>query len=201
MIPWEETGECTVENHRGKGPDTQGKICGDNTGKVQYAAGTGDNLQRPVAEVRAEGEGRVHGLAHESIRAKKEKQRSLSKGTLGTWRFRKRGDFWTQGQGAVDSGTERDRRRTGYGRSGCEPALKLQTNSGRPTEESQGQNRTWENRPSGIERGLWETQAMGELGTHTMIERVDSGNSLPKVLCIQFYPTEKIGLYCKAEKA
>ena len=39
--------------------------------------------------------------------------------------------------------------------------------------ESQGQNRTRENRPSGIERGLWETLAMGELGTHTIIERVD----------------------------
>jgi hypothetical protein len=33
---------------------------------------------------------------------------------------------------------------------------------------------------------------MGELGTHTTIERVESGNSLPKVLCTQFYPTEKL---------
>ena len=67
MISWEETGECTMENRRGKGPDTQGKICGDNTGKVQNPTGTGDNLQRPFDEARAEGEGRVHGLAHESV--------------------------------------------------------------------------------------------------------------------------------------
>ena len=73
MISWEETGECTMENHRGKGPDTQGKISRDNTGKVRYAAGTGDNLQRPFPEARAEGEGRVHGLAHESVGAKKGK--------------------------------------------------------------------------------------------------------------------------------
>ena len=72
MIPWEETGESTMENHRGMGPNTQGKICRDNAGKVQYAAGTGDNLQRPFCEVRAEGEGRVPGLAHESVRARKE---------------------------------------------------------------------------------------------------------------------------------
>ena len=59
MFPWEETGESTMGTHRGKGPDTQGKICGDNAGKVQHPAGTGSNLQRPVDEARAEGDGRV----------------------------------------------------------------------------------------------------------------------------------------------
>ena len=39
--------------------------------------------------------------------------------------------------------------------------------------ESQGQNRIWENRPSGIAGGLWETQAKGELGSHSTIERVE----------------------------
>jgi len=72
MLPWEETGESTTGTHRGTGPDTQGRISGDNTGKVQHAAGTGDNLRRPIDEVIAEGEGSVFGLAHESVGAKKE---------------------------------------------------------------------------------------------------------------------------------
>ena len=67
MISWEETGEGSMENHRGKGPDPQGEICRDNAGKVQYPAGTGDNLEGPLDEARAEGEGRVHGLAHEFV--------------------------------------------------------------------------------------------------------------------------------------
>ena len=72
MLPWEETGESTMGTHRGTGPDTQGRISGDNTGKVQHPAGTGNNLRRPYDEARAEGGGRVDGLAHESVGAKKE---------------------------------------------------------------------------------------------------------------------------------
>jgi hypothetical protein len=59
MFLWEETGRSTMGTHRGMGPDTERKICGDNTGKVRCPAGTGDNLQRPIDEARAEGEGRI----------------------------------------------------------------------------------------------------------------------------------------------
>jgi len=33
MFLWEETGKCTRGTHRGKGPGTWGKTCGDNVGK------------------------------------------------------------------------------------------------------------------------------------------------------------------------
>jgi hypothetical protein len=33
MFLWEETGKCTRGTHRGKGPGTGGKTCGDNVGK------------------------------------------------------------------------------------------------------------------------------------------------------------------------
>jgi hypothetical protein len=61
-----------MEAHRGRGPDTQGENCGDNTGKVQYPAGTGDNLQRPIDEVSSRRRREAIGLAHESVGAKKE---------------------------------------------------------------------------------------------------------------------------------
>jgi hypothetical protein len=56
-VLWEETGICTIESYRGKGPGTWGKTCGDNVGKGHLPAGTGDNLQRPAVYI--EGSGRV----------------------------------------------------------------------------------------------------------------------------------------------
>jgi len=72
MFPWEETGRGTMGAHRGRGPDTQGKNGGDNTGKVQDPAGTGDDLQRPIDEVSSRRRREGFGLAHESVGAKKE---------------------------------------------------------------------------------------------------------------------------------
>ena len=46
MFLWEETGKCTRGTHRGKGPGTWGKTCGDSVGKGHLPAGTGDNLLR-----------------------------------------------------------------------------------------------------------------------------------------------------------
>lgn len=46
MSLWEVTGTCTRENHRGRGPDTWGKIRGDNVGKDHLPAGAGSNLRR-----------------------------------------------------------------------------------------------------------------------------------------------------------
>jgi hypothetical protein len=45
MFLWEETGKCTRGTHRGKGPGTWGKTCGDNVGKGQLPAETGDPPQ------------------------------------------------------------------------------------------------------------------------------------------------------------
>jgi hypothetical protein len=42
----EETGKSTLWDRRGMGSSIQGKILGDNVGKVRRAAGTGDNLRR-----------------------------------------------------------------------------------------------------------------------------------------------------------
>ena len=54
-------------------------------------------------------------------------------------------------------------------------------------------NRIREIRPSGIIGGLWEPQAMEELGTHSTIgESLGSGNSLPAALCAQFLPDVQI---------
>jgi len=57
-VLWEETGECTIGSHRGRGPGTWGKTCGDNVGKGQFPAGAGSNLQGPTSEVEAEVSGR-----------------------------------------------------------------------------------------------------------------------------------------------
>ena len=72
MFPWEGTDMGTVGTRRGRGPDTQGKKGGDNTGKVRYPAGTGDNLQSPIDEVSSRRRREGIGLAHESVGAKKE---------------------------------------------------------------------------------------------------------------------------------
>jgi len=49
-------------------------------------------------------------------------------------------------------------------------------------------NRTREIRPSGMRGGLAETWAMAELGTRCTTERVQVGNSLPKVARAVFLP-------------
>ena len=54
--------------------------------------------------------------------------------------------------------------------------------------QSRGQNRTRESRPSGIVGGYTETWAMVELGTRCTTERVQVGNSLPKVARVVFLP-------------
>ena len=45
VVPWEETGKCTIGNHRGMGPSIQRKIHGDNAGKGRLPAGARSNLQ------------------------------------------------------------------------------------------------------------------------------------------------------------
>ena len=53
---------------------------------------------------------------------------------------------------------------------------------------SHGENRTWENRLSGIAGRLWETQAMEELGTHSAIERAEMVTLLLRCCAPSFYP-------------
>ena len=59
---------------------------------------------------------------------------------------------------------------------------------GKAAEESQGQNRTREIRPSGIVGGLAETWVMVELGTRRITERGRNGNSPPKAERVVFLP-------------
>jgi hypothetical protein len=68
----EETGKSTLWYRRGMGSSIQGKIRGDNVGKVRRAAGTGDNLRRLLQRGKTEVEERPLRLANESIGAKKE---------------------------------------------------------------------------------------------------------------------------------
>ena len=68
----EETGKSTLWDRRGMGSSIQGKILGDNVGKVQRAAGTGDNLRRLLQRGKTEVEERPLRLANESVVAKKE---------------------------------------------------------------------------------------------------------------------------------
>ena len=58
---WEETDRCTREASRGKGPGTWGKTCGDNVGKDQLPAETGDPPQadKDLLYGATEGSGRV----------------------------------------------------------------------------------------------------------------------------------------------
>jgi hypothetical protein len=42
----EETGKCTLWDRRGIGSSIQGKILGDNVGKIPLAAGAGSNQLR-----------------------------------------------------------------------------------------------------------------------------------------------------------
>jgi hypothetical protein len=59
-LTWEEvTGTCTPTIRRGRGPGIQGQTRRDNVGKGHLPAGAGSNLQRPTAEAKAEGGGRV----------------------------------------------------------------------------------------------------------------------------------------------
>lgn len=48
MFCWEETDTCTSGIHRDMDPDTQGKISGDNVGKVHVPAGADSYLQRSI---------------------------------------------------------------------------------------------------------------------------------------------------------
>ena len=68
----EETGESTRCDRRGTGSSIQGKILGDNVGKVRRAAGTGDNLRRLLQRGKTEVEESPLRLANESVIAKKE---------------------------------------------------------------------------------------------------------------------------------
>ena len=72
MIPWEETGESTMGTHRGTGPDTQEGSAEITPGGSSTQQGLVTTCQDPSTRLIAEGEGRVYGLAHESIGAKKE---------------------------------------------------------------------------------------------------------------------------------
>ena len=68
----EETGKSTLWDRRGMGSSIQGKILGDNVGKVRRAAGTGDNLRRLLQRGKTEVEERPLRLANESVVVKKE---------------------------------------------------------------------------------------------------------------------------------
>ena len=50
-------GHCTRRT-AAAGPGIQEQACGNNVGKDHLPAGTGDNLQRPIVEAKAEGAGR-----------------------------------------------------------------------------------------------------------------------------------------------
>jgi hypothetical protein len=67
----EETGKRTRWDRRGMGSCIQGKILGDNVGKVRRA-GTGDHLRRLLQRRKTQVEERPLRLANESVGARKE---------------------------------------------------------------------------------------------------------------------------------
>ena len=69
---WEETGKGTREASRGKGPGAYGGIAEITSGRTHVQQGLVTTCKDPSTRLIAEGEGRVIGLAHESVGAKKE---------------------------------------------------------------------------------------------------------------------------------
>ena len=57
----EETGKGTLWDRRGMGSSIQGKILGDNVGKIPLAAGAGSDLRRLLERSEKLKEGRSRG--------------------------------------------------------------------------------------------------------------------------------------------
>jgi len=163
--------EAHHRDRRGKGPGIRGRIRGSNAGKVLCPAGAGGNLQRAVDQGydrrRQEGIGSAHepvGAMKKGERPSRRRIRSPSrsvtpaggKGALGTW--------WSQGgfpdtePGVTDlrSGDEIVMQ-TSCGGVYAHQRLSLDAIWEGAQRKGQGQNRTRENRPSGIAGGLVET--------------------------------------------
>ena len=62
---------------------------------------------------------------------------------------------------------------------------------------SRGQNRTRENRPSGIAGGSWETWQMAEIGTHAADRKGGHGHSSPSCARAQVLPDRGAGHSCR----
>src|SRR5260370_22475680 len=57
--------------------------------------------------------------------------------------------------------------------------------------KGQGQNRTWEIRPSGIVGGPWETEPMAEMGSHLATESARLGTLCLRAAAPQIYPAQR----------
>ncbi len=166
-------GRGHLVRHRSADPGIEGKTRRDNVGKDHLPAGAGSNLQRP------------HPIRRESKRAGRVLVRRMSpyerrrrsnvfrewarpahsRGNAnavqrGSGHLAVPGRNRTQirGQRNLEAGTSP---RVNRGREGCMRASALASSiPGRLVEESQGQNRTREIRPSGIAGGPGETWPM-----------------------------------------
>jgi len=170
--------------HRGTGALIQRKLCRDNVGKDHLPAGTGDNLQG-LACIRREAEVRQRWMV---CRMSPYERRWRGNARRSSARHYSRAGNTMPGQRdsghlAVPSGI-RTLSRVMFR---CEDGTNLRANhsigayvsqrlnlywdreGSRAT--SQGQNRTRESRPSGIEGGSWETWPMEEIGSHAATER------------------------------
>ena len=142
----------------------------NNVGKGHAAAGADSNLRRPEAGGKTEGDERgvVWRMSpYERRREPTPPEAALDaapepvtpgpgKGALGTWRLLRRD---TTGHRAGSSGCDTQKRAVGQTAGGlgvCESALEPRRPWKGPEGTSQGQNRTRENRPSGIVGGPQE---------------------------------------------
>ena len=168
--PMGRNGQEHHGSHRGTGAFIQRRLCRDNVGKDRTPAGADSNLQRPSC-----------------IRYKAETRRRWAAWHMSPYERRRRGNARRSGgtHHSRAGNTEPGQRGSGHlavpseartqnrNTSSCEAGTNLQVNHSRGVnasqrlnlsrtreglqDNSQGQNRTRESRPSGIEGGSWET--------------------------------------------
>ena len=143
----------------------------NNVGKGHAAAGADCNLRRSEAGGKTEGDGRgvvwrmsPYERGREPTPPEAARDAALDpvtpgpgKGALGAWRLRRRDASGHRAGSRVSDTQERALRQTASARGVCESALEPRRPWRGPKGTSQGQNRTRENRPSGIVGGPQET--------------------------------------------
>jgi hypothetical protein len=111
---------------------------------------------------------------------------ACSEGALGTWRSQGGPRTLSRGKAVFEAGTRSwvNQRRRGV----CMSVLELRRVLGRPTKESQGQNRNGEIPPSGIVGGLAETSQLLGAGLRPIGKPMELPPD-PTVACApHFYP-------------
>jgi hypothetical protein len=173
--PMGRNGQVHHGSHRGTGAFIQRRLCRDNVGKDRTPAGADSKLQRPSwirhkAETRRRRavwhmspyERRRRGNARRSGGTHHSKAGNTEPGQRGSRHLAVPGDVRTQNRNASsrEAGTNLQVNHS-RGANASQRLNLLRTREGLQ-DNSQGQNRTREIRPSGIAGGSWETRHHGE---------------------------------------